>query len=189
MLGHEVYIISGGLYEPVYEFGLSLGIKPEHIRAVDVQYDQLSGEWWLDDTQKNVRYKKYEEGHLTITDGKAQVVDELLQGKTGRSLLIGDGSSDLLAGRRVDLFVGFGGVVKRDNVLQQAPVFLHSPSLAPLLALAQGPAGLSRLEDTPYAHLTEITLKSIEQGDLTFNDEQLNAKFRDAFEAVFAGSH
>ena len=187
-LGHEVYIISGGLYEPVLEFGISLGIAEENIRAVDVVYDQLSGEWWQTGALPNARYKDYLEGDLTVTDGKAQVVDELLQGKVGRSLLIGDGSSDLLAGRRVDLFVGFGGVVKRENVYEQAPAYLHSKSLAPLLPLASSPAGLARLrsEKTPYTNLVETTLKSIQHGELTFQDEQLKRKFQDAFKAVFA---
>ena len=45
-LGHQVYIISGGLLEPVREFGLSLGVPADQIRAVSVEYDQLSGDWW-----------------------------------------------------------------------------------------------------------------------------------------------
>ncbi len=185
-LGHKVYIISGGLYEPVLEFGISLGVAPENIRAVDVQYDQLSGDWWLDQDTSSARYKKYTAGNLTATDGKAQVVDQLLGDQSGRSLLIGDGSSDLLASKRVDLFVGYGGVVKRDKVFQQAPVFLHNPSLAPLLALAQGPAGLTQLENSPHATLLNKTVHLIEQGDITFQNEQLKSKFNHAFEAVFA---
>src|SRR5690606_9937304 len=39
-LGHKVYIISGGLAEPVEEFGISLGIPRERIRAVDIAYNE-----------------------------------------------------------------------------------------------------------------------------------------------------
>jgi phosphoserine phosphatase len=45
-LGHHVYIISGGLAEPVQQFGLFLGVPKQNIRAVNVAYDRLAGQWW-----------------------------------------------------------------------------------------------------------------------------------------------
>ncbi len=188
-LGHEVYIVSGGLLEPVMEFGIFLGVPEAHIRAVDVQYDALTGEWWRQSTRAEVRYKTFEEGALTATDGKAEIISDLLGEQNGRSLLIGDGSSDLLAADRVDLFVGFGGVVTRPRILERAPVFLHSSSLAPLLALALGPAALARLHQTELVYLAEKCVQLIEQGELTFNDERLNEKFRKAYQAVFTRSN
>ncbi|HIP72894.1 MAG TPA: HAD family hydrolase, partial [Anaerolineae bacterium] len=136
-LGHQVYIISGGLAEPVEEFGLYLGVPCDHIRAVHVDYDHLAGRWWeYNSAAEPGQYRDYEAGALTISDGKAQIVRELLGQQHGRSLLVGDGSSDLLAGQAVDLFVGFGGVVTRQQVLAEAPAFIHSRSIAPILALA-----------------------------------------------------
>ena len=44
--GTNVYIISGGLEEPVKEFGIFLGVPKESIRAVGVDYNQLEGNWW-----------------------------------------------------------------------------------------------------------------------------------------------
>ena len=96
----------------------------------------------------------YEEGALTASDGKAQIVQELLDGQEGRSLLIGDGASDLLAAPAVDLFVGYGGVVSRRRVREEAPAFIHSRSMAPLLALAAGPAAIRQVIDTPYEDLS-----------------------------------
>lgn len=188
-LGAQVYIVSGGLYEPVREFGIFLGVPDNHIRAVDVQYDALTGEWWRQSTQTQVRYKTFEEGALTATSGKAEIISDLLSGKSGRSLLIGDGSSDLYAGHRVDLFVGYGGVVTRPIVLQRAPAFIHSASLAPLLALVLGPAGLERLQQTSEDYLHEKCIQLIQEGELTFQDEQLNEKFRKAYQAVFTRTH
>jgi phosphoserine phosphatase len=135
-LGHKVYIISGGLEEPVAEFGVFLGVPRERIRAVAVNYNQLSGRWWLsyrDDLDDNVqeRYLDFEESALTVSDGKAEIVRELQGAAHGRSLLIGDGSSDLLAGRAVDLFVGFGGVVSRDRVRAEAPPSSTLPASPP----------------------------------------------------------
>jgi phosphoserine phosphatase len=182
-LGHKVYIISGGLAEPVEEFGISLGIPRERIRAVGIAYNELSGPWWEQPSNDDKRYMTYQEGALTISDGKAQIVRELLGDQRGRSLLIGDGNSDLLAGRAVDLFVGYGGVVSRPKVRAEAPVFIECQSLAPLLAVAGGPAELRILNAWPM-HYPSLSLKAqylIHQGALIFNDEQLESKFRRAF--------
>jgi phosphoserine phosphatase len=179
-LGHDVYIISGGLLEPVREFGLYLGVPKEHIRAVGVTYNELSGEWWVDG---EAQYLMYEEGALTVSDGKAAIVAELLAGKDGRSALIGDGFSDLAAGRAVDLFVGFGGVVNRPAVREQAPVFIQSASLAPFLAVAAGPTALRQRLDTPFDGLTDKAFELLERGAISFNDERLKAKFFGAVDA------
>ncbi|MDJ0754044.1 MAG: HAD-IB family phosphatase [Ardenticatenaceae bacterium] len=188
-LGINVYIVSGGLYEPVAEFGIYLGVPKENIRAVDIQYDSLTGQWWRQSSDSFMRYKTFEEGALTITDGKADIVAELLEGKSGRSLLIGDGTSDLLASRRVDLFAGFGGVVTRAKVQAHAPIFIHSQSLATSLALILGPAGLERLEETAHPYLAQKCLTLIEEGALTFKDEQLKQKFEQAYQALLARTH
>ncbi|MDT8306869.1 MAG: HAD-IB family phosphatase [Anaerolineae bacterium] len=184
LLGHEVYIISGGLAEPVAEFGIFLGVPRENIRAVPVAYNELSGRWWLNDENTKKQYRNYEPNALTVSSGKPQIVRELLHGKRGRALLVGDGVSDLLARAAVDLFVGYGGVVIRQRVRAEAPVFLHSRSLAPVLALAAGPAQLARLEQTPHAAVAARAWTTIDQGEITFNDERIAAKFREAYQAV-----
>ena len=186
-LGHQVYIISGGLAEPVEEFGVYLGVPRSHIRAVGVHYNQLSGPWWQR-TNPAERYLAYQAGALTISDGKAQIIRELLGEQHGRSLLIGDGHSDLLAGTvsdpsAVDLFVGYGGVRRREQVLAGAPAFIHSRSLAPLLALAAGPAALPHLSNHNLAHKA---IQLIQTGEVTFQDEKLKQKFNSACEAVYS---
>lgn len=188
-LNHQVYILSGGLAEPVIEFGRFIGVPREHIRAVNVEYDQLSGEWWqqINDEQPNVseRLLSYPDDSLTVSDGKAQIVGELLADQGGRSLFIGDGVSDLLAGRAVDLFVGFGGVVTRSRVQAEAPVFIHSKSLAPLLALAAGPASLATLESSDYQEVALKARNLINQGAISFHSEELNDKFDKAWQAAY----
>jgi phosphoserine phosphatase len=185
-LGHKVYIISGGLAEPVEEFGVYLGVPRHRIRAVNVDYDKLAGRWWESsqpeaDESIHEKYRDFEEGALTISDGKAQIVKELLNEQNGRSILIGDGSSDLLASRAVNLFVGYGGVIARQRVRHEAPIFLHSPSLAPLLVIASGPAALRRLQDTPYQQTFEKGIHLIQTGALSYNDDKLKSKLTRAF--------
>ncbi len=181
-LGRKVYIVSGGLLEPVREFGLSLGVPREHIRAVGVTYNELAGQWWVDNNQQ---YLAHEDGALTVSDGKAHIVRELLAGKSGRSLLIGDGISDLLAGYSVDLFVGFGGVVDRPRVREGAPIFIRSKSLAPLLAIAAGPVAVRQLGNTPFDELSRKTWELIRLGAIGFNNERLSQKFSEASEAAY----
>lgn len=187
-LGHHVYIISGGLAEPVEQFGLFLGVPKQNIRAVNVDYDRLAGQWWQGEgnghSPKQERYLDYEEGALTVSDGKAHIVQELLGTQNGRSLLIGDGSSDLLAGHQVDLFVGFGGVVERERVKREAPVFLHSPSLAPLLLLAAGPAAVRTVKGTPHEAVFQKAFTLTNTGAISFNHERLNQKFQQAYQTV-----
>jgi len=182
-LGHKVYIISGGLAEPVEEFGVSLGIPREQIRAVGITYNELSGQWWEKSEIDDIRYMTYADGALTISDGKAQIVRELLGTQRGRSLLIGDGMSDLLAGEAVDLFVGFGGVVSRPKVKEKAPVFIESASLAPLLGLAGGPAELRILSkwSMQYQSLSLKAQYLIQKGAVIFNHEHLESRFQQAF--------
>lgn len=188
-LGHDVYIISGGLAEPVLEFGLYLGVPRENIRAVEVEYDVLADRWWEDRQEKGPRYLDYRPGDLTESEGKARIVDELLGDSTGRSLFIGDGISDLMAATAVDLFVGFGGVVSRERVLSEAPAFIHSPSLAPLLPLAAGPAGISRLGQSNHAGLRQKIDQLLYEGAITFQDERLSTKFHAAYQAFYSRSN
>ncbi|MFO7539579.1 MAG: HAD-IB family phosphatase [Chloroflexota bacterium] len=193
MLGHQVYIISGGLAEPVEEFGVYLGVPRANIRAVDVRYNELSGKWWQRQEHYPVsdeHYLSFAEGALTVSDGKAEIVQQLVGGKNGRSLLIGDGSSDLLAGRAVDLFVGYGGVTARRRVLAEAPAFIHSPSLAPLLALAAGPAVLARWQaGQSVSPLVQKSIQLIKTGAITFTDERLKEKFQQAFHSKISTAY
>jgi phosphoserine phosphatase len=189
-LGHHVYIISGGLAEPVREFGVYLGVPKQNIRAVQIDYDKLAGEWWYAETDyqkpKRERYIDYEEGALTVSDGKAQIVKELLGTQNGRSLLIGDGSSDLLAGHTVDLFVGFGGVVQRERVKTESPVFLHTASLAPLLLLAAGPAAIRQVKDTAHEAVFQKAFNLTNTGAIDFNHERLKEKFHQAYQTIYS---
>jgi phosphoserine phosphatase len=191
-LGHQVYIISGGLAEPVIEFGLYLGVPRHHIRAVGVQYNALSGSWWqrLDERPNAAeRYMSHTEDGLTVSDGKAQIVKELLGDQPGRTLLIGDGVSDLLAGSVVDLFVGFGGVVKRPRVAREAPVFIESRSLAPLLSLAAGPIAAHYLRGTVHQPLLEKANSLLSMGVIKFQNEQLENKFHLAWNTTYQTIH
>ena len=95
-----------------------------------------------------------------------------------RRLLVGDGVSDLAAACEVDLFVAFAGVVARPAVVEAAPVVITAPTLAPILALALGPAQVvDLLLGGPHDEVARTCLQAIDDGSIEFNDEQLGQRF------------
>ncbi|MCY3907432.1 MAG: HAD-IB family phosphatase [Anaerolineaceae bacterium] len=183
-LGKTVFIISGGLAEPVRGLGQRLGIPAKRIRAVELEYDRLAGEWWRyheAQTQHNQAWLDYQVGPLTVSSGKPLMVSELAGDRPGRRLMIGDGVSDLATREVVDLFVGYGGVTARDAVREHADAFIHCPSLAPLLPVAAGPAGWRRLRGTAHQALFEKGLRLAQSGQLSLNRDPLRQAFAGAF--------
>ena len=169
-VGVEVYVVSGGLADPVTDFAVSLGIDEGNVRAVEARHDNLSGEWWRTDRGPvDQEFAGYDEGALTRTDGKAEIIAELLAVTTGPSLLVGDGASDMAAAPAVDLFVGFGGVVHRETVASEAPIYITSQSLAAVLPIALGPGGAARLRDRKTFDRGVAALRS---DAVSFTDEE-----------------
>ncbi len=180
-LGLKVFIVSGGLIEPVRDFGVWLGIPRDQIFAVNMEYDQLAGEWWRywelpggDNPQAN--YLDIETNPLTGTGGKNKIIAEIRAQNPGRVLLIGDGLSDLEVAAEVDLFIGFGGAVYRPKIADESPIYIHEARLAPVLPLALGQLG-----NTPqFARLWADGLQSIYANQTTFQDPALKAMFLSA---------
>ncbi len=176
--GCDVYIVSGGLLEPVLEFGVSMGVPASHIRAVEVQYDQLDGQWWeSQNLETDQRYLTYRHGDLAESDGKAKIITELLRDKSGASLLVGDGVSDLLARNAVSLFVGYAGVEARTRGCNEAAIHFSAPSLLPLLPLSLGSRQFFKLDP----ELRERCRKILKDHPLTFNRKVLERNFVSSF--------
>lgn len=121
--GVAVGIVSGGLRPAVAGFAEWLGVDAAHVHAVDVRFDDAG------------RYAGFDErSPLTRNGGKLDVL-----GTVARDLrpacFVGDGATDLEAAPAVDLFVGFGGVVRRAAVERAARHYLVGPGLLPLLDL------------------------------------------------------
>lgn len=185
-LGKTVFIISGGLAEPVRGFGRRLGVPVENIRAVELEYNELSGDWWHyhePETQHKQTYLDYDEGPLTVTSGKPKIIQELAGDKHGRRLMVGDGSSDLATRSVVDLFVGYGGVVAREKVKKEAEVFMSNTSLTPILPLATGPEGYEHVIGTPHQTIFEKGIRLILAGQTTIQNRDLHNTFEEVFKA------
>ena len=169
----EIFIVSGGLLDAVRPFGEWLGIPHDHIRAVDVRYNSLSGQWW--DYQQDrwgdrpdVEYLDPETTPLIESHGKANVIQELLSDRGGRSMLIGDGMSDIAARSVVDLVVGFGGVVTRPRVWSEARVFIKANTLSPVIPLALSSREQTALRETPHSDILADGICLIETRAVVF---------------------
>lgn len=156
--GKDVFIVSGGLYDAVGPFGAWLGVPDDHIRAVRIRY--APDEAGVD------RYAGIEPSPLTTADGKSVMVRELLEDQPGRSLLVGDGVSDLVAGGEVTCFIGFTGVVERPSVVAGADVLIAGTALSPLLGLALTASEQATLETTSYRSLIDDCRTRIAAGAL-----------------------
>lgn len=184
-LGKKVFIISGGLAEAVRGFGMRLGVPPQRIRAVELEYNELSGQWWQyhePRTRHGQTYLDYNEGPLTISSGKQQIIRELAAGLHGRRMMIGDGSSDLAARDVVDAFVGYGGVTPREKVRAGSEIYLAAQSLAPILPLAVGPAAYDRVRGTAHQAVFERGVALALDGAVHFRTDELRETFAKAFE-------
>jgi len=175
--------------DAVIRFGINLGVPADHIRAVELEYDQLAGKWWdfyqhRYSGNPEARYLEHHKGPLTISQGKAEVVKALAEGHFGRRILVGDGASDLHARHAVDLFIGFGGVVSRPQVAEESPVFIRPKQLAPILPLATGPAGYRRCLGTPHAPIFELGLRHIASGQVDFREAGRREAFLRAFDPL-----
>ena len=97
--------------------------------------------------------------------------------------MVGDGASDLATRGVVDLFVGYGGVVARQKVKDEADVFVGSQSLAPILPMAAGTSGYAKVLGTPHQAVFERGL-AISAENVAFKSEEMAQAFLDAFKSV-----
>lgn len=170
----EVFIISGGLEAAVRPFGMWLGVPPQNIRAVPLRFDSLSGEWWdyqqdMWGPRPDVAYLNPEDTPLIETHGKAAVVRELLAGRLGRAVLIGDGVSDLAARPALDMVIGFGGVIVRQRVAEEADIYIKKLSLASVFPLMLSSREQTLYLDSPHADLLRKGWHQIQNEDVIFN--------------------
>lgn len=184
-LGKKVFIISGGLAGPVRGFAARLGVPPGRVRAVELEFNELSGAWWKyydAAAQTGSSYLDFEESPLTISAGKPQIVRELAGHTWGRRLFVGDGVSDMHTRPAVDLFIGFGGVARRDKVEQGSEVYVAADSLAPILPMVAGEAGAAALRGTPHEAVLRRGLDLCRRReDVVFHNPALGAAFKATF--------
>jgi len=119
--GKEVHIISGGLKQAILPLAAQLGIDEAHVHAVEVLLDS-----------KGAYLGFNEQSPLARNGGKTEVCKQL-NPKGLKIAMIGDGNTDMEAKKAGAYCIGFGGVVARDIVRQQADVFVEQVDLRAVL--------------------------------------------------------
>lgn len=121
--GWTPVILSGGFRQVIEPLAAILGI--DRIEAVDLYFDG------------NGDYKGYDEQFPTTRSGGKPLAVAGLKREyaPARTVMIGDGASDLETKGTVDLFVGFGRYTERPKVKAGAHAYLYS--LSGLTALLQ----------------------------------------------------
>jgi len=141
-LGKTVRVVSGGLRPPVEALARELGIGPESVAAVGIEFGEDGA------------YRGFERGSpLARSGGKEGVLRAWSLPRP--ALLVGDGATDLEARPAVDAFAAYMGVAFRPAVAADADVVLRDPGLAPVLSLAAGPADRERLATSEWADVLE----------------------------------
>ncbi|MCQ8128377.1 HAD-IB family phosphatase [Methylomonas rivi] len=119
--GKLIHIISGGLRQAILPLAALLGIPEEHVHAVDVVFDEQG------------RYVDFaRQSPLAVSGGKARICRRLRMHHSSL-VMVGDGKTDLEAKLAGAYMIGFGGVVKRPLVREQADLFLADTSLTAIL--------------------------------------------------------
>jgi phosphoserine phosphatase len=115
-----VHIISGGLRQAILPLADCLGLPESHVHAVDIYF------------KEDGSYRNYDlNSPLARTGGKAVVVGTL-KGQ-GSLVMVGDGKTDLEAKQSGAVVFGFGGVVDRAIVREQADFYTTEPTLLAVL--------------------------------------------------------
>ncbi len=169
--GVEVFIVSGGLKDSVVDLARYLKIPDENVFAVEVELDPFQGQWWDYPRHRyagnpDERYLAFAPSPLAESTGKITVVRALSEGR--RVMMVGDGSTDLATRGTASLFVGFGGIARRQAVVDGADVFVEGPGLAAILPLALSRSAGQKLKDTPFEPMLEAGCREIERDQVLF---------------------
>jgi len=119
--GKQVHIISGGLRQAILPLAKKLGLEADRVHAVDVEFN-------ADGT-----YKEFDQQSPLAKNGGKSIVCKQIKSEDLTMAMIGDGKTDLEAKHAGAKVIGFGGVMQRDIVVEQADVFVNETSLMAVL--------------------------------------------------------
>jgi len=111
--GALVHLITGGIEQAILPLAELLGVPERNVHAVRLRFDPSGG------------YEDFDRRSLLARPGgKELVVRDMRARSHGKAAFVGDGVSDLEAKDAVDLFIGFGGVVVRPLVKENAHIYV-----------------------------------------------------------------
>lgn len=105
----NIFIVSGGYLPSIFPVATKLGFSKKQIYANDLIFDKYGN--YVQIAQNSSLWKQ---------NGKLHVIQRIKDSFPGKTILIGDGHSDLEAAPASDEFICFTGVVHRHVVAQKA---------------------------------------------------------------------
>ncbi|MEA2337969.1 MAG: phosphoserine phosphatase [Thermoanaerobaculia bacterium] len=109
--GVVIHLLTAGIEQAIRPLADALNVRNVH--AVALHFDEHGD------------YNDFDRrSFLTRPGGKELVVRDIRARSHGKAAFIGDGVSDLEAKPAVDLFIGFGGVVVRPRVKENADLYV-----------------------------------------------------------------
>jgi phosphoserine phosphatase len=113
--GAVIHLVTAGIEQAILPLADALNIARRNVHAVPLMFDAVGA------------YRDFDRRcFLTRPGGKEIVVRDVRARSHGKAAFVGDGVSDLETKPAVDLFIGFGGVVVRPRVKENAEVYVTS---------------------------------------------------------------
>jgi phosphoserine phosphatase len=117
----EVHIISGGLRQAILPLAKFLNLPENQVHAVDIYFNEDGS------------YRDFNrDSPLAKTGGKA-VICQQISSEFNKMIMVGDGKTDLEVQQLGVKVIGFGGVIEREIMVENADFYVNSRSLVSVL--------------------------------------------------------
>lgn len=118
----KVWIVTGNFQPGVGILAEHLGIEPEHVITNEIFHN------------KDGSYRSFNLNHPLSNNGGKKTMIQKIRTRFGKVCFIGDGSTDLDTQEEVELFIGFGGVIRRKNIEENSHVYVSNPDMTSILS-------------------------------------------------------
>lgn len=118
----QVHIVSGGLRQAILPLAQFLNVPEQHVHAVNI-YFHADGS-----------YRDFDQKSPLAKNGGKAVICQSVSAEPEKVVMIGDGKTDLEAQQVGIKVIGFGGVVERKIVVENADFYVNQASLVSVLA-------------------------------------------------------
>ena len=120
--GFAVWLITGNFQPAVGMLAKHLGIPKQNAITNEIYFD------------KKGKYLRFGLDNPLSGNGGKEIILKRYKKRLGRTVLVGDGSTDLEAKEAVDFFIGFGGVVVRPKVKLSADAFIEENDIKSVIS-------------------------------------------------------
>ncbi len=143
-LGKGVFVLSSNFHSIIDPLVSRVGILKEEVFANEMYFGADGVYLGID-----------EESPLCADGGKAVVLRSCV--REGECVVfVGDGSPDACTKGVADLFIGFGGIVRRPFVEERADVYITSPALSALLPIILQTYEIEKLRKNGFGKLLDV---------------------------------